>query len=148
MQPEQLGQFTPDRHFPPLVAFAMADGDHALGQADVLDPELDQLGGAGAGFQQGLQHQPDAPALRVGLVEEAQLLLDRQPVHAAATFRGRMQASTLPGSLEHGLALGVIDALTDEDGGDRGRRCAQWRPWSSLLFCRRGANQWRASISV
>ena len=88
MEPEQLGQFTSDRHFAPLVAFAVADGDHALGQADVLDPELYQLGGAGAGFQQGLQHQPDAPALRVGLIEEAQFLLDRQPVHAAATFRG------------------------------------------------------------
>src|SRR4051812_46420346 len=27
----------------------------------------------------------------------------------------------LPGSPEHGLALGVIDALTDENGGDRCR---------------------------
>src|SRR5215208_6656050 len=124
MEPEQLGQFAPDRHFPPFVAFAVTDGDDALGQADVLDPELYQLGGAGAGFQQGLQHQPDAPALRVGLVEEAQFLLDCQPFHAAAMFRGSMQASTLPGSPEHGLALGVIDAFTDENGGDcfRGAR--------------------------
>src|SRR4051812_26426235 len=35
--PEQLRQLTPDRHLPPLIAFAMADGDHALRQADVLD---------------------------------------------------------------------------------------------------------------
>ena len=37
MQPEQLGQFPPDRHFPALAAFAGADRDHALGEAHVLD---------------------------------------------------------------------------------------------------------------
>jgi acetyl esterase/lipase len=62
MQLEQLGQVTPDRHFPLLVAFTVADGDHAPGEADVPDPELHQLGRAGAGFQQDLQHQPLFPA--------------------------------------------------------------------------------------
>ena len=86
MQPQQLGQISPDRHLPALAALAVADRDHALGEADILDPKLHQLGGAGAGLQQGLQHQSGPPTLGVGLVEEAQLLLDRQPIDAAAPF--------------------------------------------------------------
>jgi len=72
MQLEQLGQVAPDRHLAALVALAVLDGDHALSQADVLDPELHQLGRAGAGLQQGLQHQPGPVVLGVGLVEKAQ----------------------------------------------------------------------------
>ena len=34
MQPEQLRQVTPDRHFPVFAALAAADRDHALGEAD------------------------------------------------------------------------------------------------------------------
>ena len=41
MQLEQLGQVAPDRHLAALAALAVLDRDHALGQADVLDPELD-----------------------------------------------------------------------------------------------------------
>ena len=63
-----------------------ADSNHAFGEADVLDPELHQLGRAGTGLQQSLYHQPSSAVLGVGLVEKAQLLLDRQPVHAAAAF--------------------------------------------------------------
>ena len=84
------------RRLPPLP---LADRDHALGEADVLDPELDQLGGPGAGLQQGLQHQPGPAALGIGLVEEAQLLLDRQPVDAAAPLGRGAQAGSLPGRL-------------------------------------------------
>ena len=119
VQLKQLGQVAPDRHLPPLVALAVSDGEHTPGKADVLDPELHQLGRAGAGFQQGLQHQPGPAVLGVGLVEETQLLLDRKPVHAAATFGRGMQAGFLPGGLEHRLALGIVHALADEDGGDR-----------------------------
>jgi len=89
-------------------------GDHALNQADVLDPELHQLGRAGAGLQPGLQHQSGPAFLGVGLVEEAQLLLDCQPVHAAAAFGRGTQAGALPGGFEHRLALGVAYALTDK----------------------------------
>ena len=64
----------------------MADRDYALREADVLDPKLNQFGGTGAGFQQGLQHQPGPAVLGVGLVQKAQLVLDREPVDAAAAF--------------------------------------------------------------
>jgi hypothetical protein len=118
MQLEQLRQVAPDWHLPLLVALAVADGDHAPGEADVLDPELHQLGRTGAGFQQGLQHQPGPTILSVGLVQETQLLLDRQPVHAAAAFRRGTQAGPLAGGFEHRLALGIVHALADEDGGN------------------------------
>ena len=54
VQLKQLGQVAPDRHLPPLVALAVADSNHAFGEADVLDPELHQLGRAGTGLQQSL----------------------------------------------------------------------------------------------
>ena len=38
VQPKQLRQVTPDRHLPALSALALADRDHALGEADILDP--------------------------------------------------------------------------------------------------------------
>ena len=83
VQPQQLRQIAPDRHLPTLSTLALADRDHALGEADVLDPELNQRGRAGTGLQQGLQHQPCAAVLGVGLVEEAQFLFDAQLVDAA-----------------------------------------------------------------
>ena len=64
----------------------MADGDDAFGEADILDAMLHQLRCTGAGFRQGLQHLPNLSFLGVGLVQEAQLLLDCEPVHAAAAF--------------------------------------------------------------
>ena len=118
MQPKQLRQVSPDRHLPALFALALADGDHALDEADILDPKLHQLGGPGAGFQQRLQHQSGAAALGVGLVEEAKLLLYCQPIDAAAMFGGGLQAGAFPGGFEDGLALRVVDAFADEDGGD------------------------------
>jgi len=121
VQPEQLRQVAPDWHFAAFATLAVADRDHAFGQAHVLDPELHQLGRAGTRLQQGLQHQSGSAALGVGLVEEAQLLLDREPVHAAAALGRGAQAGPCPGGFEHGLALGVVDALADEHGGDGGR---------------------------
>ena len=53
-------------------------------------------------------------------IEEPQFLLDRQPVDAAAAFGRCAQPGALPGGSEHGLALGVVHALADEDGGDGG----------------------------
>ena len=120
VQAEQLRQVAPDRHLAALAALALLDRDHALGEADVLDPELHQLGRAGAGLQQGLQHQPGPAVLGVGLVEKAHLLLDRQPVHAAAALGRGAQAGPRPGGFEHGLALGVVHALAHEHGGDGG----------------------------
>jgi hypothetical protein len=108
----------PHRHLSTLVALAVADRDHALGQTDILYPELHQFGGTGAGLQQGLQHQAGPPTLVVGLIEEAQFLLDGQPVDAAAPFGRSVQGGALPGGFEHFLALGVINPLADEDGGD------------------------------
>jgi len=120
VQAEQLGQVAPDRHLAALATLAVLDRDHALGEADVLDPELHQLGRAGAGLEQGLQHQPGLAALGVSLIEKAQLFLDREAVHAAAAFGRGMQAGPLPGGFEHRLALGVVHALADEDGGNCG----------------------------
>lgn len=120
MQPEQLRQVAPDWHLPAPAALAALDRDHALGEAHVLDPELHQFGRAGAGFQQGLQHQPGPAVLGVSLVEEAQLLLDRQPVHAAAALGRGAQAGPCPGGFEHGLALGIVHPLAHEHGGDGG----------------------------
>jgi hypothetical protein len=59
--------------------------------------------------------------LGVGLIEEAQFLLDGQPVDDAALFGRSMQAGALPGDFEHFLALDVVDPLADEDGGDGNR---------------------------
>jgi hypothetical protein len=74
VQPQQLGQLAADRDLAALAALAAADGDDALGETDVLDAELDQLGGPRAGLEQGLQHQPGAAGAGVGVVDEAQLL--------------------------------------------------------------------------
>jgi hypothetical protein len=120
MQPQQLRQVAPDRHFPALSALALADGDHALDEADILDTKLHELGGSGAGFQQCLQHQPGAAVLGVRPVKKAQLFLDGQSIDAAAMFRGGPQPGSLPGSLEDGFALRVVDPLAHENGGDRG----------------------------
>ncbi len=80
LHPQQLRQGAPDRHLPTLAAFAPADGDHALGEAATLYPELHQVGRSSASFLQGLQHQAGASVTCVGPVEEPQLLLDAQPV--------------------------------------------------------------------
>jgi hypothetical protein len=103
VQPKQLRQVTPDRHVPVFAALAPADRDHTLGETDIFDPELDQFGGTGTGLQQGLQHQPGTPALGVGLVKEAQFLLNRQPLDACSTFGRSLQAGTLPSGFEHVL---------------------------------------------
>ena len=121
MQPQQLRHVTPDRHLPALSALALADGDDALNEADILDTKLHQLGSPGAGFQQRLQHQSGAAVLGVGPVEEAKFFLNSQPIDAAAAmFRGRPQPGSLPCGFENGFALRVIDAFTHEDGGDGG----------------------------
>lgn len=136
MQSKQLRQVAPDRNFPVFTSLAPADRDHAFGEADILDPELDQLGGAGTGLQQGLQHQPGMPALGIGLVEEAQLLLDSQPLDARPTLGRRMQAGTLPRRFEHRFALRVIHPLANEDGGDSGSdaRDRSHEPVCSFVF--------------
>jgi len=67
VQPKQLRQVAPDRHLSALSALALTDGDHALGQADILDAKLDKLRGPGPGLQQRLQHQPGAAVARVGV---------------------------------------------------------------------------------
>ena len=54
VQPQELGELAPDRHLPPSAALAAADDDHSLGEAHVLDPELDQFGDPGPGLEQGL----------------------------------------------------------------------------------------------
>jgi hypothetical protein len=69
-------QVSPDRHLPALSTLALADDDHALNQADILDTKQHQLGGSGAGFQQCLQHQSGAAVLGIGPVEEAKFLLN------------------------------------------------------------------------
>ena len=57
----------------------------------------------------------------VGLIEEAQFLLNAQPVDAAAPFGRSMQAGAVPSGFEHFLDLSVVDPLMDEDGGDGSR---------------------------
>ena len=89
VQPEQLGQLAADRHLAPLAALALANDHDALGKADILDPQLDQLGSPQAGFEQGLQHQPGSAVPGIGLIEKAQLRRHREAVHAAAAFRRR-----------------------------------------------------------
>jgi hypothetical protein len=136
VQPQQLGQLAPHRHLSTLAALAVADRDHAPGETDILYPELHQFGGTSAGLQQGLQHHAGAPIFGVGLIEEAQFLLDGQPVDAAAPFGRSMQAGALPAGFEHFLALGVVDPLADEDGGDgsRGTRNGDHNPVCFSIF--------------
>ena len=55
----------------------------------------------------------------IGLIDEPQLFLDRQAVDRGAAIGRRLQAGPLPGSFEHRLALKVVEALPDQDGGDR-----------------------------
>lgn len=92
----------PDRHFPTFAAFAMADRDHALSEAYVLDPDLHQLRRAGAGLQQSLQHQPGPAVLGIGLVKGTQLLLNCEPIHAPAVLGkdGSVARCTKPEALE------------------------------------------------
>ena len=47
VQSNPLRQVAPDRHFPVFASLALADRDHAFSEADIFDPELDQLRGAG-----------------------------------------------------------------------------------------------------
>jgi hypothetical protein len=54
VQPKQLREIAPDRHLSAFATLALADCDHALGEADIFDLELHQLGNPGAGLQQGL----------------------------------------------------------------------------------------------
>jgi len=54
------------------------------------------------------------------LIEEAELFFNCQPIHTAAMLRGRPQPGALPGSFEDSLALRVVHAIGNEDGGDRG----------------------------
>ena len=125
---QELSKLAADRHLPPSAALAAADDDHALGEADVLDPHLDQLGDPRPGLEQRLQHEPGPTALGVGLVDEPQLLLEEQPVDAAAAVRGCGEPGFLPGGFEHRLALRVVDTFASEDGGDGGRRYVRGRP--------------------
>jgi hypothetical protein len=120
MQPQQLRQVTPDRHLPALATLALTDGNHALGEADILDAKLHQLRGPGAGFQQRLQHQSGSAVLGVSLVEKAKFFLNGQPIDATAMFRGCPKARALPGSFENGFALRVVHSFPHEDGGDSG----------------------------
>ena len=138
---------TPDRHLPALAALALPDHDDALEEADILDPELHQLGSPGTGLQQGVQYQAGSAALGVSLVEEAQLLFDGQPVDTAALLGRGVQAGSLARGFEHRLALRVVDALTGKDGGNRSGG-ARWRAWLSLPCPVRSANQWRSRDRV
>jgi hypothetical protein len=54
VQPKQLRQVSPDRHLSAFATLTLADHDHALGEADIFDPELHQFGNPGTGLQQGL----------------------------------------------------------------------------------------------
>ena len=96
MQPQQLRQFAPDRHLAALGAFAAANRHDALAETNILDTQLHQLRGPYAGLEQRLQHDAGAP------------------------FSGRAQAGTLACRFEHRLALRIVDALADQDAGDRG----------------------------
>jgi hypothetical protein len=127
---------TSDRRLPTLSALALADRDHPFHKADVLDPELYQFGRAGAGLQQGLQHQPGAAALRIGLIKKPQFLLDRQPTDAAAPLGRSPQTGALPGGSEHRFALGIVDPVACEDGGNGGcgSRDGGHGPVCSVIF--------------
>src|SRR4051812_42423014 len=119
MQLEQLGELAPDRHFPALASLAPPDDDDTLGEADVLGPDLDKLRHARASLQQGLQQKPGPAAPDIGLIDEPQLFLDGQAVDRGAAIGRRLQAGPLPGGFEHRLALKIVEALPDQDGGDR-----------------------------
>ncbi len=70
---------------------------------DVLDTKLHKLGGSGAGFQQGLQHQPGSAVLGVCPVKKAQLFLNGQPIDAAPTFRRGPQPGARSGGFKTAL---------------------------------------------
>ena len=130
VQGQEPGELGPDRHLAPLAALAVLDGDHPLGKADVLDPEGGELRDPGSGLEQGLHHQPDLAASGVGLVDEAQLLLEAQPGGRALPRLGRLEPGLLARGLEHRLGLQVVEPLAGEEGGDRCRRPARCsRAW-------------------
>jgi hypothetical protein len=103
MEPQQLRQVSRDRYLPVLSTVALANGDDALNQADILDTKQHQLGSSGAGFQQRLQHQTGAAILSVPPVEGAKSFLNGQPIDFAPMFRDRPKPGALPGSFEMAL---------------------------------------------
>jgi hypothetical protein len=108
MQPEQLRQFPSDWHFASFPTLAPVDGDHPLRQADILDPQVDQLGGSGAGLQQSLPHQSDPTAHGISLVDEAQPSRSFRPV-----FSKGEQDRSGSGQSQHahrGLAVRLLRA--------------------------------------
>ena len=119
VQGQEAGELGPDRHLAPLAALTILDGDHALGEADIPDPQGNELGYPRPGLEQSLHHQPDLTTLGIGLVEEAQLLLEAQPRRGATPLLRRLEPSLLPRGFEHRLGLRVIQPLAGEDGGNR-----------------------------
>lgn len=114
---ERLGQFLADRHLVAFRSFAAQDDDDALRQTDILDAKTRELGNPQAGFQQCLKQQPRCAARLVGIIDEGQFLLDRQPVDRGSLFWRCGQAGLYPRVFDRRLAL-VVDPIPDQDGGD------------------------------
>jgi hypothetical protein len=93
VQAQEPGELGPDRHLPPLAALAVLDGDHALGEADVLDPQGHELGDPGPGLEQGLLYLETKWASLVSYGLTVDLLKEVLPVGAttnAETIRRQL----------------------------------------------------------
>ena len=118
VQGKEAGEFVADRHLTTLAALAGADDHHSFRQADILDLQRDEFGYPCAGLEQGLHHQPDLAALLISAVDEAQLLLERQPVRRPAPHRWSGQVRLSPGLLEHRLGLQIVQPVLHDESGD------------------------------
>jgi hypothetical protein len=120
VQAEKSGELGADRHFPPFAALAVLDDHHPFNEADILDPERHELRDPSARLQKRLHHHSHLTAVGVGMLDEEQLLLERQSRRRSPVLLGRFQSDLAAGCLEHGLGLSVVEPFP----GDQGRNLA------------------------
>ena len=86
MHCEQPGELRTERNLSAFAALAALDGDHALAETDMLDPQGHELGDTGARFQQGLDHEAGLAVAGIGSIDEPELFLERQAGGCGASF--------------------------------------------------------------
>ena len=118
VQGHKTSQVWAHGNFAALAALAVLDDNGAFGKAHVLDAQGHEFRHPRASLQQHLHHQSDLAALRISLVNEAQLFLKRQACRGATAFLRGMQPGLGTRLLEHCLGLGVVEALAHQDVGD------------------------------
>ena len=132
---ELLGQGRQDRDGPLRVALGVGQMD--LGriavQVQILDPDVDELADPRPGQEQGLDQEPAATAVAVGVIDEPLHLGPVQAFHRAGPGRRRGQADPAAHLLDHVLGLVIAEVvLAPETRGladHLGEVRSGWRFW-------------------